>query len=121
MCVTDEMNYDDCDYRDDNDTFDDEWDLETKLHEYLFAEYMSSGGKAVYDFIRKGYVPNARLEYDRPERIWELKIREARGEWQTISCCRRGELYGKKVMPEFLNVCLGILDLSALSKLSERI
>jgi len=118
MYTSEETYHDDYDF-DDNDGFDYE-DAEIELHEFLFSEYLHSGGKPVYDLIRKGHVLNARLAYDRAERIWELQKRESGGEWYTISCCRRG-LYGKKAPPGFLNDCLGVLNLSHLRELADRI
>jgi hypothetical protein len=90
---------------------------EDLLKALLFSEYSSSPasqyGKPVYDFIKSGRAQDARLEYNRSTREWELLENQHRTDnsgWY-VSSSYPASLKGADVPDWFLDDCLSALQI----------
>jgi hypothetical protein len=97
------------------------------LRSMLFDKYAYSNeseyGKPVYDFIKNGHAKEARLEYNRSSREWELLENNY---WSTGNDWYRSSSYpanqkGKDIPDWFLDDCLSTLRMSELIELTEQI
>ena len=96
------------------------------LHDILFNKYSSypdsEYGKPVYDYIKNGHANEARLEYNRSTREWELLENQhwdSNSDWY-VSSSYSASLKGKNVPDWFLDDCLSTLRLGELTELVER-
>jgi hypothetical protein len=97
------------------------------LRELLFNKYAydpdSNYGNPVYDYIKNGNAKEARLEYNRSTREWELLENNY---WSTGNDWYQSSSYpasqkGKDVPDWFLDECLSTLRISELIELAEQI
>ena len=95
------------------------------LQQLLFDKYSSypesEYGKPVYDFIKNGNAKEARLEYNRSSREWELLENNhwsSNNDWYRSSSYS-ASLKGKDVPDWFLDDCLSTLRISELKTLIE--
>jgi len=93
------------------------------LHSTLFDKYAydpkADYGKPVYDFIKQGNAKEARLEYNRSTREWELLENnhwDTNNDWYPSSAYS-ASLKGKDVPDSFLDDCLSTLRMSELTAL----
>jgi len=96
------------------------------LQSILFDKYAYSPeadyGKPVYDFIKSGNAKEARLEYNRSTREWELLENNhwnSNNDWY-VSSSYPASQKGKDVPDSFLDDCLSTLRISELKELIER-
>jgi hypothetical protein len=96
------------------------------LRQLLFDKYSSypasEYGKPVYDYIKQGHAKEARLEYNRSAREWELlenNYWSAGNDWYPSSAYS-ASLKGNAVPDWFLDDCLSALRISELKKLAEQ-
>ena len=97
------------------------------LHSMLFNKYSSypesEYGKPVYDYIKSGQAQDARMEYNRSSREWELLENQhwdgSAGDWYASSAYP-ANLKGKDVPDWFLDDCLSALRMSELIGLTEQ-
>jgi hypothetical protein len=92
------------------------------LHSMLFDKYAyspdSDYGK-VYDYIKNGHAQEARLEYNRSSREWELLENQhwdSNSDWY-VSSSYPANLKGKDVPDSFLEDCLSTLRMKELIEL----
>jgi hypothetical protein len=93
------------------------------LQGILFDEYSSCPkseyGKPIYDYIKNGRAKEARLEYNRSSREWELLENQhwnSNEDWYASSAYS-ASLKGKDVPDWFLDDCLSALRMSELMEL----
>jgi len=96
------------------------------LQNLLFEKYAYSSeaayGKHIYDYIKNGNAKEARLEYNRSSREWELLENNhwsTGNDWYTSSSYS-ASLKGKDVPDWFLENCLSTLRMSELIELTEQ-
>jgi hypothetical protein len=96
------------------------------LHDILFSRYSSypdsQYGKPVYDYLKSGNAKEARLEYNRSTREWELLESNhwnGKNDWYTKSSYP-ASLKGSDVPDWFLDDCLSTLRLSELKELTDK-
>jgi hypothetical protein len=96
------------------------------LQSALFDKYAynadSEYGKPVYDYIKQGHAKEARLEYNRSSREWELLENQhwdSNNDWY-VSSSYSANLKGKDIPDSFLDDCLSALRMSELIKLTEQ-
>ncbi|MCL2189053.1 MAG: hypothetical protein FWC16_08795 [Defluviitaleaceae bacterium] len=97
------------------------------LHDMLFSRHSSNKntayGKPIFDYIKNGHAKEARLEYNRSTREWELLENShwsTNNDWHTVSSYA-ANLKGKDVPDWFLDDCLSALRISELKELVEQI
>lgn len=96
--------------------------LHGKLFDFYSSHPASDCGKPIYDFIKQGRAKEARLEYNRSAREWELlenNYWSTGTDWYTSSAYS-ASLKGKDVPDWFLDNCLSALRMSELTELTER-
>jgi hypothetical protein len=97
------------------------------LQQLLFDKYSSypdsDYGKPIYDFIKSGKAKEARLEYNRSSKEWELLENQhwdSNEDWYASSAYS-ASLKGKDVPDWFLDDCLSTLRMSELIELAGQI
>lgn len=96
--------------------------LQGKLFDLYSACPGSEYGKPVFDYIKQGKAKEARLEYNRSSREWELLENNhwsTGDDWYPSSAYSAG-LKGKEVPDWFLDDCLSALRMSELIELTEK-
>ena len=96
------------------------------LQQILFDKYSSypesEYGKPIYDYIKQGHAKEARLEYNRSSRDWELLENQhwnSNSDWYASSAYS-ASLKGKDVPDWFLDDCLSALKMNELMELVEQ-
>jgi hypothetical protein len=96
------------------------------LQDMLFSKYSSypnsQYGKPIYEYIKNGNAKEARLEYNRSSREWELLENQhwsSNSDWY-VSSSYPASLKGKEVPDWFLENCLSALKISELKDILEK-
>jgi hypothetical protein len=97
------------------------------LHDILFSQYSSypdsQYGKPIYDYLKNGNAKEARLEYNRSTREWELlESNHLHGgkNWYHLTSYPASHI-GKDVPDWFLEECIGMLQVKELLEIAEQI
>ena len=95
--------------------------LRGKLFDYYASSPEFGYGKPVYDYIKQGRAKEAKLEYNRSTREWELLENQhwdSNSDWYASSAYS-ASLKGKDVPDWFLDDCLSALRMSELIELMQ--
>lgn len=103
----------------------DKHDFEQPRHflSHLLSEHFSKNPKEIFDFIKQGHAKEARLEYNRSSREWELFENNYWGsgkDWYVSSSCR-ASLKGNDVPDWFVDDAISTLTLSEMEELTQKL
>lgn len=106
---------------DEHDYSDPEGFLRGTLFSHCSSQPETAPGKAVYDFIKSGRAKNARLEYNKSTREWELLENQhwsSNSDWY-VSSSYPASLKDKAVPDWFLDECISMLRIEEMLELLE--
>jgi hypothetical protein len=92
---------------------------------YWLSHFKSNSeyGKPIYNYIKNGNAKNARLEYNRSTREWELheNFNWIKGDKWSVSSSYPANLKGSEIPDNFLEDCMSALQIDELNELADQI